>query len=397
MVQTLAKLSALKVQSLTEPGMHNDGGGLWLNVKASGSKSWIFRYRLHGKRRDLGLGSLESVSLKDARELARLARLKVAQGVDPIQDKREQTQAARGEVMTFAQAVDMFLESQSSAWSNDKHKAQWRTTLTDYAIAKFGKVPVSKVDTRHVLSAIEPLWHDRTETATRLRGRIERVLDYARVKGYRTGENPARWRGHLSFILPPPAQIRERKHLAAMPYAQVPVFMSWLRGVEGYTARALELAILTAARSGEVRKATWDEIDLKRAIWTVPAARMKAGVQHQVPLSTQAVELLQALPIEGDLLFHGAKPNKPLSDMTLTQMMRRANYTETVHGFRSSFRDWVAEQTTYPRDAAEHALAHRLPDQVEAAYLRSTFLDQRRQMMQDWANFVGGGIENDKK
>jgi len=397
MVQTLAKLSALKVQSLTERGMYNDGGGLWLNVKASGAKSWIFRYRLHGKRRDLGLGSLDAVSLKEARELARLARLKVAQGIDPIQAKREQTQAAKGEVMTFAQAVDAYIDSHSNSWSNDKHKQQWRNTLRDYAVTKFGQVPVSRVDTRHVLSALEPLWHDRTETATRLRGRIERVLDFARVKGHREGENPARWRGHLSFLLPAPGQIKETKHHAALPYAKAPAFMAWLRSIEGYAARALEFSILTAARSGEVRHATWAEIDLERALWVVPAARMKAKVQHQVPLSTQALALLQALAIEGDLLFHGAKPNKALSDMTMTALIRRGGYAVTQHGFRSTFRDWAAEQTQYPRDAAEHALAHRLPDAVEAAYLRSTFLDQRRQMMQDWANFLDGGTKHESQ
>jgi integrase len=389
-----SELNALAVSRLTSPGFYSVGGvsGLALNISSKFAKSWILRIRIAGKRRDIGLGGYPSVTLAGAREKARAMRELVESGVDPIDDRRAKKAALaaeRAKAMTFAQCVAAYLEAHGDGWKSTKHRSQWESTLTTYAGPVIGNLDVSAVDTGLVLKVLEPIWKDKTETATRLRGRIESVLAWATTRGYRTGENPARWKGHLDTLLAAPSKIQKVVHHAALPFAEVGAFMSELAKQQGFGARALELAILTAARSGEVRGATWEEFDLGAAVWTIPASRMKAGKEHRVPLSDKAVELLKTLTriAETDVVFPGVK-GQPLSDMSLTAVLRRMERGDlTVHGFRSSFRDWAGETTAYPREVIEHALAHQLQDKAEAAYARGTLFDKRRRLMADWARY----------
>jgi integrase len=394
------ELSALEVGRLNEPGLHAVGGisGLYLQVRPPATRSWILRAMVGGKRRDMGLGAFPGVTLSMAREKARSARESIEGGTDPILEReraRSALRAAQASVITFADASRMFIDARSAEWENAKHRQQWTNTLAAYADPVIGKMHVGDIRQEHILSVLEPIWRTKTETASRLRGRIEQVLDWARVRGHCEGENPARWRGHLDKLLAKPNKIAKVEHHDALPIDAVPRFMAELRGREGAGARALELLVLTAARSGEVRGATWSEIDLEGAVWTIPAERMKAKREHRVPLSSSALALLQSQPrIEGtDLVFPGSKKQQ-LSDMTLTATLRRMNVNAVPHGFRSSFRDWASERTHYPSDVAEMALAHSIPNKVEAAYRRGDLFAKRALMMSEWAEFCARTIES---
>jgi len=386
------ELNALAVSRLTKPGLHFVGGvaGLALLVTETGARSWILRKMIAGKRRDMGLGGYPDVTLAGAREKAREMRSLVEMGIDPIEDRRAKMAAlaaSRAKAMTFDECVTAYIKAHGDGWKNAKHRQQWQNTLDTYASPTIGAVDVALIDTGLVLKCLD-IWKDKTETASRVRGRIESVLNWATTRGYRHGENPARWRGHLDQLLVKPSKIQKVEHHAALPYAEIGPFMAALKEKEGMGARALEFAILTAARSGEVRGATWQEIDLQAATWTIPAERMKAGKEHRIPLSKPALDLLNNLPrIEGEgLVFVGAKKNKPLSDMSLTAVLRRMDRGDlTAHGFRSSFRDWAAEKTAYPPEVVEMALAHAIKNAVEAAYRRGDLLEKRARLMADWA------------
>lgn len=387
------ELGPLAVSKLTTPGLYFVGGvaGLALQVLPTGGRTWVLRATMGGRRRDMGLGGFPDLPLADARTAARKARELIRAGLDPIEEARAAISAKRASAakdVTFKEATTAYIAAHEASWRNAKHAQQWTNTLATYAEPTIGDLLVRDIELTHVLTILEPIWTAKTETATRLRGRIEQILDWATARGHRQGLNPARWRGHLDKLLAKPSKVARVEHRAALPVEGVGAFMTALRGVDGMGARALEFAVLTAARSGEVRGATWAEIDLKARVWTVPGSRMKAGREHRVPLSTQAVALLEALPrIEGVDLVFPAPRNGPLSDMTLTAVLRRMKVAAVPHGFRSTFRDWAAERTNYPRDAAEMALAHAIGDKVEAAYRRGDLFEKRRRMMADWATF----------
>lgn len=416
MARKAKELSALEVNRLTTPGLNFVGGvaGLALQVKPSGARSWILRVMVGGKRRELGLGGFPDVTLADAKVKARETRGMIENGKDPIEDskaKRSALHAARAAAVTFKEASAAFIAVKEPEWRNAKHAQQWRNTLAQYADPVIGNIFVRDVQQTHVLRILEPIWLTKTETATRLRGRIENVLDWARVRGYRDGENPARWRGHLDMLLSTPEKIQKVEHYPALPFLQLGEFMSELRKQEGVGARALEFAILTAARSGEVRGATWSEVDLKDATWTVPKDRMKADRDHRVALSIEAVKLLKSMPQSCALIFPNSKETV-LSDMTLTATIRRMHKARlesegkgwqdangeviTAHGFRSTFRDWCSECTNYPRDVAEMALAHTIANKVEAAYRRGDLFEKRRHLMRDWGKFSGKVLSTEK-
>jgi integrase len=383
------------------PGRHHDGHGLYLQVINPTSASWPLRYVRHGKERMLGLGSLRLVGLKEARVRAREAqRTLKLDGVDPVEDrkaKKAERALAAAKSMTFEQAAKDYHTQHQRKWKNAKHTAQFLSTLKDYAFPHIGKLPVGAVDTGLVLKVLEqktdgddPFWVAKTETASRVRGRIESVLDWATVRGYRTGDNPARWKGHLSEVLPGRGEIAKVEHHAALPYAEIPAFMGELAGREGSAARALEFTILTAARTGEVIGARWNEIDLATATWKVPAGRMKGSREHRVPLSARALELLETLPREDNnkFVFLGSQRGGGLSNMAMTQVLKRMNRNDiTVHGFRSSFMDWAHEQTNHTKVVIDMALAHVIGDKTEAAYRRSDLFEKRRKLMETWAAY----------
>ena len=391
------ELNALAVSRLITPGLHFVGGvaGLALLVAETGARSWILRKSIAGKRRDMGLGGYPDTTLAGAREKAREKRAMLEMGIDPIEDRRAKMAtlaASRAKAMTFAECVTAYIKAHGDGWKNPKHRQQWQNTLDTYAGPFIGPIDVALVDTGLLLKCLEPIWKEKTETASRVRGRIESVLDWATTRGYRQGDNPARWRGHLDQLLVKPSKIQKVEHHAALPYAEIGSFMAALKGMEGMGARALEFAILTAARSGEVRGATWAEIDLKAGTWTSPPERMKAGKEHRVPLSGRAVELIEALPrIEGEaLVFTSSKKDKPLSDMSLTAVLRRMDRGDlTAHGFRSTFKDWASERTSFAREVTEMALAHTIGDKVEAAYRRGDLFEKRARLMADWAKYCG--------
>jgi len=385
------RLSALKVARLTKPGLYGDGRGLWLRVASGGTKAWVLRFMLRGRARAMGLGPVDLVSLAEAREQARDARKLLLEGSDPIEHRRSARRQARLDAalgITFKECAEQHIASHETAWRNPKHRAQWRSTLATYAYPVLGELPVAAIDTRLVLKVLEPLWRAKTETASRLRGRIEAVLDWATAREHRRGDNPARWRGHLDKLLPSRRKVASVRHHAALPYVEIPAFMEQLRGRDGVAARALELLILTGTRTSEVVKARWDEIDLDAKLWTIPAHRMKANREHRVPLSDRVVDLLQELPLEAEFVFPGGRAKSPLSNMALLSLLRRMGRGDlTSHGFRSSFRDWAAEQTGYPNHVVEMALAHAIGDKVEAAYRRGDLFAKRRHLMQDWARY----------
>jgi integrase len=377
-------------------GRHPDRGGdgvrgLYLCIKNKNNASWALRYQLAKRTHWMGLGSARDISLAKARERARVAREKLSEKIDPLEQRRAE-QAARAvaaiKQITFAEATTRFIDQHEAGWKNARHREQVTQTLRQYAFPVLGDLPVAAIDTPLVLKVIEPLWKTKTETASRLRGRIENVLAWATVRGYRAGDNPARWRGHLEQALPKPSAVAKPVHLPALAYPLIPTFLAKLRTRQGVAAQALLFTILTAARTQEALGARWSEIDLKERIWTVPAARMKSHREHHVPLSDAAVELLRSLYREGDgYLFIGSRPRAPLNPKALHRLLARMRVDATVHGFRSSFRTWAAEQTNYPREVAEQALAHTIPDAVERAYKRTTLFDKRRQLMALWSKF----------
>lgn len=384
------RLTARTVATLTKPGRHADGGNLYLSISTNGGRRWIFLYRWAGKQLEMGLGSARDVSLARARELADAARAQLAEGVNPLDARR----AERVVIPTFGEFADGLVQDIQSGFRNEKHRWQWQHTLEVYAAA-LRPIQIDSVTTEDVLGILQPLWQTKQETASRLRGRIERVLDAAKAKGLRAGDNPARWRGHLDALLPKRQKL-QRGHHPALPHASVPAFVAELQKRRATAALALEFAILTAARSGEVLGATWVEIDRKAKIWTVPAVRMKAGKEHRVPLSDRALEILDeaaAQRTDGGFVFPGPRKGKPLSNMAMAMLLRvRMKRPEiTVHGFRSSFRDWAGECTSFPREVAEAALAHTVGDEVERAYRRADALEKRRKLMEAWAKYVTGG------
>ncbi|NQW11057.1 MAG: integrase arm-type DNA-binding domain-containing protein [Alphaproteobacteria bacterium] len=398
MPKRAAGLSARQVQTMKRPGMFADGNGLYLQITRSGGKTWVFRFTMDGKRRDMGLGSAGIVTLAEARQKALDAKKRVVAGIDPIEARRSVAAAQAVEIartMTFQQCASAYIEAMRSGWKSEKHAGQWTATLETYAFPTIGALPVGSVDTNLVVQVLEPLWNTKTETASRLRGRIESVLNYAKVRGYRDGENPARWRGHLDHILPAKSDVMQVQHHPALPYAEMPAFWQSLQAQQGLGARALELAILTAGRTGEVLGAAWTEIDLETKMWTVPAHRMKVKVEHRVPISDPAGDLLRRLRevrrTGCELVFEGQSKGRPLSNMAMTMVLRRMKVPATAHGFRSTFRTWVAETTRFPDAVAEAALAHTLSDKVVAAYQRGDLFDKRRALMDAWAGFCIGG------
>jgi integrase len=403
MAKQIEKLDANKIKRLKQPGYYGDGGGLWLRIGPTGAKSWVFRYRVGGgngvvgRQREMGLGSCDTFNLFEARERARAMRQERDAGVDPIEKRRAERTAlivATAKAMTFRQCAEAFIESHEAGWRNAKHAAQWSATLATYVYPHFGALPVAAVDVGLVMKAVQPIWKTKPETAGRVRGRIESILDWAKTAGYREGENPARWRGHLEHMLPKRAKVQKVEHHAALPYREVGEFMAALREQAGVAARALEFAILTASRTGEVLGARWSEFNLTERVWIVPASRMKAGKEHRVPLSDAALAVLGPAPrgapraASDGFVFPGARPGSPLSNMALLMTLRRMGRGDlTAHGFRSTFSDWCAERTAFPAEVREMALAHSVGDKVEAAYRRGDMFEKRRQLAEAWADF----------
>ncbi|MCJ2067708.1 integrase arm-type DNA-binding domain-containing protein [Methylobacterium sp. J-030] len=381
----------MKVSRTREPGLYADGGGLYLQVTNAEARSWIFRFMLNGRARSMGLGSLHTLTLAEARSKATECRKLCLEGIDPIEARENVRAAARldaANTITFDACSEAYIEAHRKGWRNPKHADQWRNTLATYASPVFGPLPVQAVDTGLVMRAIEPIWGDKTETATRVRGRIEAVLDWAATRGYRQGENPARWRGHLQNLLPKRSKVQRVEHHAALPFTEISDFVRLLRAQAGTSSLALEFTILTAARTGEVIGATWDEIDLAERTWTVPAERMKGGREHRVPLCDRAVVILKSFRVLGDrYVFPGGKRGKPLSNMAMLELLKRMGRPDlTVHGFRSTFRDWAAETTHFPNEMVEMALAHIIENRVEAAYRRGDLFAKRRELMSEWAD-----------
>jgi integrase len=380
MAALIEQLTAQRVQRERRPGMHHDGRGLYLYVSKSGARSWLYRYMLDGRRHEIGLGSALDVTLADARRKAREARRLKADGVDPLASKRSSRaaiRAAQAASVTFGHCVDGYLAAHRAGWRSAKYGRQWREALADHALPTLGALPVSAIDTPHVLKVLEPIWQSKNETASKVRGRIESVLDWARVRGYRDGENPARWKGHLDHLLAAPTKVRRVEHHPAMPYAELPAFMAELRQRHDAGAHALQFTILTAARTGEVRGAREAEFDRTAALWTIPAARMKEGKEHRVPLSGPASALVDDI-----VAFTAAN--------AMGRTLAKLRPGLTVHGFRSTFRDWAAECTNFPREIAEMALSHTVGSGVERAYRRTDLIDRRRELMDEWARFCGG-------
>jgi integrase len=396
MPKVAQELTPLAVSKLTKPGTHAVGGvaGLALRVYPEGQRAWVLRTMVAGKRREFGLGGYPSVLLSSAKDRARATLDKIFSGLDPVEEKQRQRsalRAAKAKAVSFSKVAEQYIAQHEAGWKNPKHAAQWVTTLSTYAFPVIGSVTVANVDTPLVLKVLEPIWTKKTETASRLRGRIEVILDYATAKGLRDGPNPARWKGHLALTLPARRKVAPVQHHAAIPVLEMPAFMRQLRGMDGVSARALEFLTLTAARSGEVRGMTWGEVDLNNKLWTVPASRMKAKKEHRVPLSDAALLILESIKRVNavNLVFPGTRGGA-LSDMSLTAVMRRMGVEAVPHGLRSSFRNWSAEMTSYPNEVAEMALAHTVSSATEAAYRRGDLLEKRRPMMTDWADFLKG-------
>lgn len=394
MAKQIERLTPELVATLDTPGMFPDGLGLYLQVSKWKTKSWLFRYQRFNKLRSLGLGPCHTITLMEARKRARKAREMLLDGVDPIDAKhasrdRQRLESAR--VMTFDQCATAYIDAKRHGWKNAKHAEQWTNTIATYASPIIGKLPVAEVDTALVMKVLQPIWTTKTETATRLRSRIESVLGWATVSKYRIGENPARWRGHLDNLLAKRSKVKKVEHHPALPYAEIGAFVDDLRKQDGMGAKALEFTILTAARTGEVIGARWDEVDLPSKAWTIPPERMKAEKEHHVPLCDRAIEILKELqPLGGEYVFPGLKPGKSLSNMAMLSLLKRMERGDlTVHGFRSTFRDWAAEQTSYPHEMAEMALAHAVNNKTEAAYRRGDLFKKRIRMMNDWQKHCG--------
>jgi integrase len=391
--RTLNRLSALKVARAKQPGMYADGGGLYLRVAEGGSKQWVFRYAAGTRDRDMGLGPVHTLTLPEAREKAREARLLRLEGNDPIEAKRARIAALRAadaRAMTFKQCAEGFIKDNEVSWTSARHRQEWVGSLVRLVYPTLGSLPVAAIDTPLVLKVLKPIWEKTPETASRVRGRIENVLGWATVHHYRAGDNPARWGGLLEHALPARSKIAKVEHHAALPYAEIGAFVAKLRGDSGVAAACLQFITLTAARLDEARSSTWDEIDLANRIWVVPARRMKADKEHRVPLSDGTVAILEQMQVirQSDYVFPGRLEGRPIGDNTIWRLAKEAAGSDiTIHGLRSSFRDWAAERTSFPREVAELALAHSIPNAVEAAYRRGDLFDKRRRLMDAWAAY----------
>ncbi len=384
MARAINRLTATGVAAIKSKGRYSDGGGLYLRVPPALNKVWVFRWVRHGTEREIGIGPYPAVSLASARTTAARCREQLAAGLDPKSERDRERENHR----TFGMVADEYLQAMGERWTNDKTRWQWENTLTEFA-KPVRKRPVSQIDTADVLKLLKPIWQEKAETASKARMRLESVLDYAKAKGWREGENPARWRGHLSNILPARQKLTKGHH-PAMPYGDVPAFVKQLKASDAMAARALEFLILSAGRTGEILKATWSEIDFESALWAIPASRMKAKRDHRVPLTDDMIAILRPLHETriSDFVFPGQKPHKPLSNMAMEMLMKRMKVEgASPHGFRSSFRDWVGDCTSFPREVAEAALAHKAGDSVEIAYRRSDALEKRRALMQSWGEF----------
>lgn len=398
MAQTIGRLSAIKVSKLKDRGYFADGGNLYFRVAPSGARGWIFRFGLGGRTRDMGLGAYPVIGLAAARDLAQKFRALTKEGVDPIERRRADRAAQRvasAKNLTFDECARTYIQDHEAGWRNAKHRRQWSSTLERYASPVFGKLPVAAIDTGLVMRVLKPVWYTKTETASRLRGRIELVLDWARVRGYRSGENPARWKGSLDQLLPAKTKVRPVKHHAALPYSELGAFMADLRERPDDAAQALEFTILTAARTNETIGAQRVEIDKREKAWNVPGSRMKGGRDHRAPLSKRALAILEtngATRTGGDFIFEGRKPGRPLSNMAMLNLLERMGRADlTVHGFRSTFRDWAAELTNFQNEVVEMALAHIVDNKTEAAYRRGDLFDKRRRLMDAWADYCASG------
>jgi integrase len=393
MARSLNRLTALKVARAKRPGMYADGGSLYLRVAEGGSKQWVFRYVTNGRLRDMGIGPCHTLTLAEARERATEARKLRLDGIDPIASKRARVAALRvadANAMTFKQCAEGFIRDNEKKWTNPMHRQQWQNTLAQHVYPILGSLPVAAIDTPLVLRVLKPLWGRTPETASRVRGRIENVLGWATVHHYRSGDNPARWNGLLEHALPARSRVAKIEHFAALPYAEVAAFVARLRQETRVAARCLEFVLLTAARLGEAIHATWNEIDLDNRIWTVPASRMKADKEHKVPLSGATVAVLKAMRTvrHGDYIFPGSREKRPLGYATVLRLAKQvAGANITAHGFRSTFRDWAAEHTNFPREVAEMALAHAVGTDVERAYQRGDLFEKRRKLMDAWAAY----------
>jgi integrase len=389
----LQKLTDIRVRKIAGPGRYGDGGGLYLQVGAALSKSWIYRFMLRGRSRDMGLGSYPEVSLAEARELAQDCRRLQRAGLDPIEEREKKIykpHQGQAKAITFSECANAFIKAHRAGWKNEKHIRQWSSTIERYANPVFGNLPVDEVDVELVTKALEPIWQKVPTTANRLRGRIEKILDWAKARGYRRGDNPARWRGHLENLLAKPATIRPATHHPALPYEQIADFVVELRQQAGVAPLALEFLILTGCRTSEVICARWSEVNLANGVWTIPPERIKAKREHRVPLSPPALAILKRMKLiqQDGFVFPSRRAGCPLSNMVLLALLHRMErYDITTHGFRSTFRDWVAEMTNHQREVAEAALAHTVGDKVEAAYRRGDLFEKRRRLMDDWARY----------
>jgi integrase len=401
MARAINRLKAVTVTKAKSPGLIADGAGLYLRIGPTGAKSWVFRFRRDGKLHDMGLGPLHTVSLAEAREKAQECRKLRLQQIDPIEARRAgqvEAKLAAATSITFRECAARYIEAHKAGWRSAKHPKIWATSVSAYAHPILGDLRVQVIDTGLVMKVIEPIWTEKPETASRVRARIESILDWATVRGYRTGENPARWRGHLEKLLPKRSRIRGVKHFAAMPYQEVSAFLATLRGRDGLAAQALQFLILTAARASEAAGARWDEINLSERVWTIPASRMKGGLQQRVPLPAGAIAIIKRMAEirSSDFVFPGTKFGRPLSTTAMWELLRRMRRDDvTLHGFRSSFCDWAAEQTNFPREVVEMALAHKIGNAVERAYRRGDLFEKRRQLAEAWAKFCEGPVRGD--
>ena len=409
MAKKAVGLTARQVETRKTPGLVADGGGLYLQIAPSGARTWIYRYQLRGRRRDMGLGSTSMYTLAEARRRASEARKLVAEGIDPINQRASQSvtaAASAAKLTTFKECAERYVAVHRAGWRNAKHRGQWSSTLATYVYPTLGTMPVQMVDVGLVMKVIEPIWSTKPETASRVRGRIESILDWASARGYRAGDNPARWRGHLDKLLPKKTKIRRIQHHAALPYAELPGFMIELRRQQGVAACALEYLILTAGRTSEVIGARWPEINFGERLWTIPAERMKGSRAHRVPLSGPALAVLERMASvrQNQFVFGGERravdgdvAGRPISNMAMLMLLRRMGRVDlTAHGFRSTFRDWAAERTTFSAEVAEMALAHAVADKVEAAYRRGDLFEKRRELAEEWGRFCTMPTDSDQ-
>ncbi len=395
MAKTINKLSAKKVEHLKERGWYADGNGLYLQVSITGSKSWAYRYHSKGKQQWHGLGAYSKLnSLRKARQAAAECKQLRKDGFDPIEHKKKlalDKELDEAKSLTFKECADQYIDSHKNGWKNAKHASQWVNTLNAYAHPTIGQLPVQSIDIDLILKILEPIWYTKTETASRVRQRIENILDWAIVRNYRQGDNPALWRGRLDKILPKRNKVQKPKHFAAMDYRELPEYFRSIRAKDTIAAKTLAFTILTAARNGEARAITYEELNQDEAIWIIPDDRMKADREHRVPLTGEALAIIDEMATlkrkTDDYVFVGLKAGRPISEAAILKLVKDTHPTLTVHGFRSTFRDWCAEQTNYPREVAEAALAHSIRDKTEAAYQRGDIFEKRRKLMDSWADY----------